>query len=898
MKADSIIVTHRPQQGLLLKAGILAVVCLFLSEAKSFAKAPSLTAIEIYDGPSGAASVQFSDVLINGKAELRDCTPYAAAAVDKGTYGKMQKVALAAGMILERDKNGVLHYGASGTTPICVVPDNVKFEHSASYSLSDLAEQARPTGTVLGGGTGAIPPTLPKGVKLVLLAAPDEELAEYLVAQRAGTVAGWRDYLAKNQASPHLGDSKRSLALLYVAAGQVSLDGYRRGIAGGSPDYKSLKSAKTQADQALAVVPGLDQAGGLVKGVQQELSMLTANGKAEIEAYQTALKTHTAGYAHLQAAKEVSEGVKSVDPNNLPGQALAADVTTAGNSFDSALREAESAVVEKQMDKAMSAVAPLVSFAPEVPRVRAVLDAAYGYFLQTGKQFADAADWQNAIKNFEKAAKVADTPEVHASLQAAQKQLAISQDKAAAAKALEQSKDYESQKDIINAFETLYFLPDSQKAMVGDDIERLKPAYVVSAAQEATNQQKAHSALAGLADEIGIEDAYTYLQRVYELTKQDSYKDTMDILAEDLSNYFVARAKLYLDKPSGSGTEMGWNYLDESLSYVRSNQVALDAKIAASGAHKMHSKISLRVRFRDQTSSRNSSGFIDTLEDTIVASLEESPTLKAVRANEQTANVEPDFQLDGEILEHEINPTPTATPIQSKYRAGTEPYQNEKWTAAKHNYDSANRDIETDRTELQAVETKGKKKEIQEWKEKLEQDTKKANESQAALDSTPQNLTRDVIRTYNYTQRTIDIKNTIKLRFRIGETLSDQKGEAEVVQKDEDKQFILIEDAKPEDTENVKNTGTTPNTRELQTALENSIRDLLVEKVKARVSKLPQEIYAQAQSKEQEENIDGAGEGYLRFLSCSQEDGSAERKHAKDFLANKFNMHPTMGASR
>jgi tetratricopeptide (TPR) repeat protein len=896
MKADSILVTHRPQLGPMFKASVLVMVCLGFSESSAYAKPPSLTAIEIYDGPTGPAFVQFSDVLINGKVELRDCSPYQAA-VDKSTYGKMQKVVLSAGMVLERGKDGILRYGATGATALCVVPDNVKFDHNANRSLSELADEARPTGTVLGGGAAAIPPII-KGVKLVFLAAPNEELAEYLVAQRGQSIAGWRDFLAKNPASPHLADAKHSLALLYVAAGQVSLDTYRRAVGGSAPDYNSLKNAKTQAEQALAVVSGLEAASSLAANILKELSTLTATGKAELEAYQTALKTHTEGYAHLQAAKALSEGVTGVDPNYRPGQALVADVTVAGNAFENALRAAESAVVAKQMDNAMTAVKPLLSFAPEVPRIQAVIDAAYGYFLQTGKQFADAADWDNAIKNFDKAAKVKDTAETRDALQAAQKQQAIAQDKAAAQKALDESKDLESQKNMIDAFEKLYFLPPSQKALVADDIERLKPDYIQSATQEAKELQKAHSALAGLADEIGIEQAYTYLQRVYELTQQDSYKDTMAILAEDLSNYFVARAKLYLDKPSGSGTELGWTYLDESLSYVPSNQVGHDAKVAAAEAHKMHSKISLRVRFRDQTSSRNSSGFIDTLEDTIVAGLDESPTFKAVRANEQTGSVEPDFQLDGEILEHEIGGTPTVASKESKYRASTHDVQNEKWSAAKRAYDAALRDIETDNAALQAASTKNNKKQIKEITDKLSVDKKAASDDQAALDSIPEKVTEDVIRPYNYTQRTIDVKNTIKLQFRIGETLSDRKGDVELVQKDEDKQFVLIEDVKPEDTQDVKPTGTTPNTRELQTALENTVRDMLVEKVKARVSLLPQEIYKQAQSKEQEENIDGAGESYLRYLSCTPEDGSPERKHAKDFLAKNFNMHPTVGADR
>ncbi len=896
MRSDSVFVTQRPQPGLMFKASVLAV-CFFFSETIAFAKYPALIAIDIYDGPTGAAFVQIGDVMINGKMELRDCTPFQAAGVDKSSYGKMQKVVLAPDMILERDKAGVLRYGASGSTPLCVVPDNVKFERNSSYSLSDLAEQAKLTGNLLGGGTAVIPP-IQKGVKLVFLSAPSEEFAEYLVAQRAGTIAGWRDYLSKNQASPRLGDAKHSLALLYVVAAQASFDAYRRAVGGSTPDYNSLKNAKTQADQALSVVPGLEQAGDLEKGVQKELSTLTANGNAELEAYKKAMKAHTAGYAHLEAGKALSEGVKGVDPAYRPGQVMEADVASTSNAFDATVHDAELAVVEKQMDKAMSTVAPLLSFAPEVPRIQAVIDAAYGYFMQTGKQFADAADWDNAIKNFEKAAKVEDTPEARTSLQTAQKQQAIVQDKAAAEKALAQSKDYESQKDNIDAFETLYNLPPSQKALVADDIERLKAGYIASAAQEATNLQKAHSALAGLADEIGIERAYTYLQRMYELNQQDSYKDTMDILAQDLSNYFVARAKLYLDKPSGSGTEIGWTYLDESLFYLPSNQVAHDAKEAARPAHGMHSKISLKVQFRDQTSSRDSSGFIDTLEDAIVAGLEESPTVKAIRNQETAGRPEPDFQLSGEVLEHQITAKSTAIPKESKYLVTTRDVPNEEWATAKRSYDAALRDIDSDNAELSAAATKNNKKLMKELNEKLSQDKKKASDDQAALDQLPPTRPEDVTRSYTYTQRTIDVKNTIKLQFRIGENLSNDKGDAEVVAKDDPEEFVKIEGVKQEDTNGVKNSGTDPDLKELQTALESSVRDMLIDKVKARVRQLPREVYSQAQLKEQEQNTDGAAEAYLRYLSCTQDDGSAERKHAKDFLATNFNMHPSLGDSK
>jgi hypothetical protein len=68
----------------------LAVLGLCVLAPAVMAKQPSLIAIEVYDSPSGAAYVQLSDVLLNGKAEVRDCTPLQDAAIDKSTYNKLQ----------------------------------------------------------------------------------------------------------------------------------------------------------------------------------------------------------------------------------------------------------------------------------------------------------------------------------------------------------------------------------------------------------------------------------------------------------------------------------------------------------------------------------------------------------------------------------------------------------------------------------------------------------------------------------------------------------------------------------------------------------------------------------------------------------------------------------------
>jgi hypothetical protein len=883
----------RSKRSFLLKVLALAVFGLGWHAPAARAKPVSLIAIELYDGPSGAAYLQLGDVLINGKFEMRDCTPFQTGPIDKSIYGKMGKLALGPGGVLERGADGVLRYGAEHGEAVCVAPDNVKFDHNAAFTLSELADRAVLTGTpiaVAGVEPGPVPP-LKKGVKLVFVAAPDQELAEYLRAQRAGDVAGWSNYLAKFPASPHAADAKLALASLYAAAGEASLDAFRKSAAAGSPAYDSLRDSKIQADKAKAVYPSLDRTEKLLGEIRERLTAISENGRGELNAYQAALKSHVPGYVHLRNARKLSDGVSEVDAEFPAGQALAGDVMQASNAFDSALRSAESAMVAKHMDQALEVVAPLRSFQDEEPRIAVVVNSAYSYYLQLGKQFGEAADWPNAIKQYEKAVGAKDTPEARDALADARKQLAIAEDKAAAVKALASSREYEQQNDIVSAFEVLYNLPPSQRALVSADIDRLKDAYVQSAVRAAKDLQKAHDPIRGLADEIGIEKAYAYLERAYELSKVDAYQDTKVILGDDLSAYFVDQAKRYLDKPAGSGTELGWTYLDEALSYQPFNQTAHDMKVAAAPAHAMHSKLSIRVQFRDQTSQRNSTGFIPQLEDAIVTGLE-APTIKAVRFGETTGGVEPDFQLAGDVLECEIVATSTLEAKESKFRAGTHEDPNEAWNKANRAYDAAARQLATDQAALQAMEGKGKKKDIDEVKAKIAADQKAVADAEALADSLPKTITSDVIRPYQYVRRTIDVKNSIKLQFRIGETLSGQMGEAVVVEKEDPRQFVLLEEVKADDTEGVKLGGTAPNISELQTALENAARDELVEKVRLKAQDLPREVYDAGRAREQEENLDGAGEYYLRYLSCTAEDGSAERRHAKEFLAEKFNMRP------
>jgi hypothetical protein len=51
-------------------------------------------------------------------------------------------------------------------------------------------------------------------------------------------------------------------------------------------------------------------------------------------------------------------------------------------------------------------------------------------------------------------------------------------------------------------------------------------------------------------------------------------------------------------------------------------------------------------------------------------------------------------------------------------------------------------------------------------------------------------------------------------------------------------------------------------------------------------------MYQSASGREKEDDLDGAGESYLRFLNLTREDNSIERTHAKQFLVDQFNMRP------
>jgi len=881
------------------QAIIIGLTALGLVSPAVWAKDPSLMAIELYDGSAGAAYIQLQNVLINGKVEMRDCSSSGITPMDKSAYNKLDKLVLGSGGVLERGNDGVLRYTAVGGKTICVVPANIKFEHSEALSPAAMAEnnvfRGDPISPGSDGATVAQP--LKNGVKLVFVSAANVELAEFLLAQRTANVAGWKNYLAKYPAAPHTDEAKDTLTALYVEAGEKALSDYQKSPGTGAQSYSELKEAKTQEDLAHALRADFKSSVQLASEINGKLQALRDKGRAELDAYSAALAAHSPGYAHLETAKALADGITGVDPVFAAGVKLLADVTQATSAYESALQSAASATAAKQMDAAFQFVLPYRAFAEEDPRVAQVIDATYEFHFERGRLAGQGQDWETAVSEYDKAASTKDVADARDALKDAKVKLAIAQDEVAAKKALGTSQEYEAQKDFINAYEVLANLSTSQQKVVAGEMTRLTPDYVQAASDKAKVIVKNYPEIKGIEDERQIEQAYALLQDAFRLSDESaakaSYQTRMENLGEELSEWFLDRAKHFLDKPAGSFTEVGWAYLKEAESYKATNlDQVRDTSTAAGPAHSMHSKLSIRVHVLDQTSLRESTGlgFVRQLEDAIITKLEEFPNLvKAVRFGDPVSGGEPDFQLEGNVLDHEVVSTPTLLSKPSHYRTGTHQEINPEWTKASRECEDAKEQMQSDQTELAAADAKNNKKDIASLTQKLSEDKKRISQAETKRDTLLQNKTVDDIREYQYTQKTIDIRNIIKLQFNIARAQSGTTGAPAVVEKEETSQYVQIEDVKPDDVDGVKLNETNPDTRGMQTALENKVRDELKEKVAARVAELPKTIYADARTRAKEENLEDAGEAYLRYLSVTPADQTPERMEAEKFLREQFN---------
>jgi hypothetical protein len=869
----------------------LICICLLpLVGSQLYAKTAGLSAIEIYPGQNGQAYAQISDFILNEKNEVYLCG--GASSIDKNAYHKLAKVALTAGMSLERNASGVLSLTQQSGSD-CVVPGNFKFDKGDAYTTAQLADKAEMTGAILPASDPATTqiPLLKAGVKIVFVAAPDQELAEYLRADREADIHGWQVYLGKYAAGSHLVAAKKALAGLYLNVATADRQAYEASKAGTDPDYNKLMDARQMVDKALALVSDDATAADLNQKIHAEVIAQSKLAIDKLSLYNQALKQQTAGYANLVAAEKLANGASSVEPATAEAMSAKSQTLAARALFDKTLRDTESQISAHHPDLAAQTVDPLRAFAQEDRKIADDLEVIAGLYVADAKQLEQQPDWPGAVAELEKASATATSPETTALLKEARKQAKITADKAAALAAAQKSQDAQSRNDVIAAYEVLDDLPSDQHALVTAQLDSLKDQYVQTAEQTATALQKAHDPINGISDESGIQTAYGYLQRCYRLTNDPGLQDRISILGDDLSNYYLQQGKKYVEKPDGTGVNVGWTYLSEALQYKsQSNLSAIhDEMTTARAAYLLKSRLSVKVVFRDQTSRRDAGNFPAQLTDALATGLESSGLDVKVLRQQDATPVQPNFQLVGDVLQHEMLKSQDIVPKESKYRFGQQEIPNEAWAEANREYEHANNDLESARSILQGAQARGKKNEIKDAQKVVDDDTKTVEDLHEKLDLIPKTKLQDEERPYTYTQVVYHLRIALQVQFQILDSTGEEVEQRVAVSRETPREYSILENVKPEDTQGVQNVGVVPNDNDFFEEDENKTRDELIDKAKAKAAELPGIVLSRADHKAADGDNDGAAELYILYLNATPSADTPERTKARSFLASQFN---------
>jgi hypothetical protein len=511
-------------------------------------------------------------------------------------------------------------------------------------------------------------------------------------------------------------------------------------------------------------------------------------------------------------------------------------------------------------------------------------------YVNHAKSLEESEKWSEAVTNLKNAVTLVPSQETQALLVDAQGKAQELADKDAANEATKKSLELETSGNFIGAFEILDDLPKASRDLVLQRISDLKDKYVAAAEAEAKSDQSAHLPINGMADEIGIQTAYSYLQRCYTLTGDPSLRDSISVLGDDLSGYYLQQGKRYAEKPDGTGANVGWAYLAEALQYRSgiNSSPAHDEQTRALPQHLLKEKLSVKVAFRDGTSRREGAQFADQLSDALASGLESSGYQIKIVRNEATA-VPPNFQLIGDVLEHSMTNEIRNVPKTSMYHAGDEQLQNEAWTKASRDIEKINRDIDTARSQLQGAEARGKKKEIEEANAAIKDNEAKIDALQVQLDRIPKMILKPVNRPYTYTEIDHDRKVTVELQFQILDSAGTEVVARRKIHKETPQSYKVFENVKSEDTNGVKNDTVIPDENRFFEQTEYQARDQLINQAKEELTELPGIIFKTADRKAANGDNDGAAELYILYLNCTRVADTPERMKAQKFLHDQFN---------
>jgi hypothetical protein len=869
--------------------GIQVAICLSVMLSSSWAKDVPVTGVLLYLVGTGYGYVQVTGLLINGKTELRACSTDP---IDKSVYRNLNKFTLATVKTLERMPDGKLMAAFGDAAPVCVLPGNFKFDKDKSLSASELVDKSAFAGQVMGAAPGGVTafPGFAVRAKFVAGSPSDNEMAGYLLAERSRTILAWQAYLDKYTKGSHVPQARAALVDLLVQDGSQKLASYMKSSGLASPAYVDLKDAHDRAYQAQALIPDNAAAAKLRDAVAVPMKDICDKATAKLQAFTAAMAAHTRGFDQLLGAKDLSDQVSGIDSRYPPAIALRNNVEKELKELETALQTANSERASQQFDDAYVAITKYVSFSEEEPRVRGIIVDAYNFHVKKADNEALAGNLDGTVADLRRAVELDPTDEAKLALAKAEAGLLASQNRLAADHALIRSKAYMDDENAIDAYEVLASLNDAQRLLVKSDMAALVPSYVIATTQKAQELKTAHVPMHGRADEASARLAYDYLQRASKLSDDAEIANDLELLATEISNYYVELGEKYLSRPLSSGVGLGWAYLTEAQQYRPNLDTIRDDRTRNNAAYQMRSKLTIGVLFRDQTSRRDNEGFADQLQQAFATGLETSGLPVKVILPGGSGALEPNFQFVGEILEHRPIRNPKKETLQSEYGSGSREIPNEAWNRADQAFESVNLELQKAQTALAAAQTKDKKKLIDQAKKTLDDTQVLVQEARLKMNSIPKTITEKIVSQYNYTRTTLELTNVVRLSFRILDFNGTVIGQPTDVVKNDPRKFTILEGVKAEDTKGVKEIDSAPDEQQLMMDVEIAARDTIVTDARERVRELPERVLAEARRKAAGNDLEGAGELYVLYLNCTFAGETEKRTEAAHFLSSNFNL--------
>jgi hypothetical protein len=883
----------RPAEISRLERCCAAVVLVLGTAITTYAKDASLTAVVLFDGPQGAGYVQITEAALNGKIEVRSCD--GVSRLDKNTYNGLPRASMAGASSLQRGADGVLTLTANGKS-VCVLPSNLKFERSVELTPAAAAEQAVIRGTpVSSSPRDAMIPEFKPGVRLVFIAAPDVELADFLRAQRANTLRDWEDFSTRYPSSARRASAQNAIAGFHQQAAEAAFAQYQSSSGAKKQDLTLLRQSCLETQTARQSSPDYKPAARLMDDIGRELDNLAQPDQTRLQAYRKALQDHTPGYSQLSAAKLHLEGLLEVRPDYAPLLNLKREIGAEQRKLDASIVNAQVLVAESRYDQAVNSLGLYVAFASEIPRLDAVLNAAFKHHYENGQRLAARQDWEKAILDFGEAAAIRpDRKDVQEAADNATAQIETHRNQQAANTAVHESDEYARKNQFVEAYNVLADLPKKQRALVSSQLAALSHDYIGAAVRRAQKIQESHVPIKNATDENAALEAYVLWDRASSLGDDPAITVKRDFLSAKISAYYLDQANRYLQKTSGSGAGVGWLYLKQALRYGITNLDSLKDEMARyEPLYQRQTQLAVGIVFRDHTSRRDSHGFADQLADAVTSGLDSSGIPIAVVRNSSEVEEAPpaNFTLVGQVLEHRMVKKVNLEAPESKYRAGAQETKNPAWPQIENDYESAQQQLSAAQHALADAQAQHKKKQvIADATDAVQQAQKSVDDLRHKMETTEQSRRQTVVESYHYTKKTIDLTASAEIEFQLRDRAGNFVGQPADVRKNKHTTTVVLQDVKAEDTEGITNQGVELDGAQFLTDLEIDSRNALVKAVRERAAELPAAVLQAAKTLAQQDDTDRAAELYVLYLNATPQGASPGRDEAVKFLRDQFNL--------